>query len=104
MITLKEIKKNKGATLDNNFNNIELKKGYQVSIEDLEIVKVYKLTKKHLMTLLNKNKNLGIWIEKNNAYIDYSITINTKKEALKIGKQLNQISIFDWKNKKVVYC
>ena len=104
MTTLKEIIKNNGATLDNNFNMVNFNKGYQVSLQDIEVLPLYKLTKKHLIELLQDNKFLGVWIENKKVYIDYSKNIKTKKQALKIGKELNQISIFDWKNKKVVYC
>lgn len=106
MFTLKEIIKNGGITLDNNGNMVDSNKGYQVSVRDMEIIKVRDMRKKHLVELLTsieKNSCLGVWIEKGLAYIDNSKTIATKKEAVKIGKKNKQISIFGWNKKEVIY-
>ena len=48
--------------------------------------------------------NCGIWFENGIYYIDHSFRVNTKKEAMMIGKEHNQISIFGWKNKALAYC
>jgi len=103
MTTLKNIKANGGATLNANGEAVNYNKGYQVSIKDLYIMPVYKMTKKFIKTLLNDKYNLGLWIDNNKVYIDYSVNIKTKKEAVKVGKANNQISIWNWKKMDCIY-
>lgn len=50
------------------------------------------------------NKFVGVWIENGKAYVDISERIATKRRALEVGKERNQISIYDWKNNNVAYC
>ena len=102
MFKLKDILTNGGATLSKQ-NEVTYKSGYQVSIKDLEVIPKYKLTKKHLVELMQKHLYIGVWIENGKAYIDHSIHINGKKTAEAIGRRKNQISIWDWKNKTAVY-
>ena len=107
MFKLKDVKLNNGATLDKLGNVITHKDGYQVSAEDLEIIPAYRLTKKHLIDMLAKipnGSNLGIWIDNNKAYIDRSARISNKRLALKVGKALNQISIYDWATGDCIPC
>jgi len=66
-----------------------------------------KLTKKHLIDMLAKipnGSNLGVWIDNGKAYIDRSARISNKRLALKVGKALNQISIYDWKTGDCIPC
>lgn len=107
MFTLKQIKLNNGATLDKLGNMVNHKNGYQVSAEDLEIIPTYRLTKKHLLDMLTKipnGSNLGVWIDNGKAYIDRSARIGNKRLALKVGKALNQISIYNWKTGDCIPC
>ena len=107
MFTLKQIKLNNGVTLDKSGLPLSYTCGYQVSEKDLEIIPAYRLTKKHLIDMLNKlpkGANLGVWIDNNKAYIDQSIRVLSKKYALKVGKALNQISIYDWKTGDCIPC
>jgi hypothetical protein len=107
MFKLKDIKLNNGATLDKQGNPLQYKDGYQVSAEDLEIIPAYRLTKKHLLEMLAKipnGSNLGVWIDNNKAYIDRSARISNKRMALKVGRELNQISIYDWKTGDCIPC
>lgn len=104
-ITLKKIIENGGATLTTNFNAVTFGGGYQVSVEDYAVIKVRDLRKSFLEYLIkNTYLYVGVWIENGNAYIDISQNFKTKKDAMKIAKENNQISIYDWKNQKVVYC
>ena len=48
--------------------------------------------------------NCGVWFENGVYYIDHSFRVNTKHEALTIGKAHNQISVFCWRNKSLAYC
>lgn len=107
MFKLKDIKANKGATLNKQGESLNYKDGYQVSAEDLEVIPAYRLTKKHLIEMLNKipvGSCLGVWIDNNKAYIDRSARISNKRLALKVGRQLKQISIWDWKASEAIAC
>ena len=107
MFKLKDVKLNNGATLDKQGNELHYANGYQVSAEDLEIIPAYRLTKKHLLDMLAKipnGSNLGIWIDNGKAYIDRSARISNKRLALKVGRELNQISIYDWATGDCISC
>lgn len=107
MFKLKDIKANKGATLNKDGYPLQYNKGYQVSVKDLEIIPAYRLTKKHLIEMLNKLPKgacLGIWIDDGKVYIDHSVRLTNKQQALVYGKAHNQISIWDWQNSKAIPC
>lgn len=48
-------------------------------------------------------RNTGIWFENGIYYVDASKRITTKKEAVEIGNEKNQISIFGWRKANLVY-
>lgn len=48
--------------------------------------------------------NCGVWFFDSVYYIDHSKRVNTKREALEIGRANNQISILRWKDMGLVYC
>lgn len=107
MFKLKDVKANKGATLNQQGESLNYNKGYQVSERDLEIIPAYRLTKKHLIDMLNAlpvGANLGIWIDNGKAYIDQSVRMMNKREALKFGRANNQISIWNWKASEAITC
>ena len=107
MFKLKDVKLNNGATLNKQGESLSYAKGYQVSEQDLEIIPAYKLTKKHLIDMLNRlpmGKCLGVWIDNGKAYIDCSEYVNTKKQALKLGKQRKQLSVWNWKAGEAIAC
>jgi len=107
MFTLKQIKLNNGITLDKTGLPLSYVSGYQVSEKDLEIIPAYKLTKKHLIEMLNRlpvGANLGVWIDNGKAYVDCSQYIATKRQALKLGKQRKQLSIWNWKAGEAIAC
>lgn len=97
--TLKKIKNNGGLTLKNG-KPITYKSGWQVATEGVEttdINKVRELIKAY-------NGDCGLWLENGVWYIDKSHRVNTKREALKIGRAYNQISILKWNTMKLFYC
>ena len=107
MFKLKDIKANNGATLNKQGESLNYANGYQVSVKDLEIIPAYRLTKKHLLATLKTlpvGANLGVWIDNNKAYIDYSVKFNNKRQALAYGKAHNQISIWSWKASEAIAC
>ena len=97
--TIKKLTENDGLTLRNGAR-VTYKTGYQVATEGIEttnpeeaikIVKAYK-------------GNCGIWFSGGVYYIDKSHRVNTKREALEIGRACNQISVLSWRNMGLVYC
>ena len=48
--------------------------------------------------------NCGIWYADGIYYIDHSFRVNTKHEALTIGRQYKQISVYGWRSGKLAYC
>ena len=100
LATIKSIKRNGGATINKYGDRVTMKSGYQVSKRDLYIIPVNKLDKliiKEAMKLLkNRGEYLGVWIDNGNAYIDISVRIATKRDAMAKGHELNQLSVLRW--------
>ena len=48
--------------------------------------------------------NCGVWFENGIYYIDKSHRVTTKKDALQLGREKNQISILQWRTMKLIYC
>lgn len=97
--TLKRIKDGGGLTLKNG-KSITYKTGWQVATEGCtttDINKVRDLIKEYA-------GNCGLWLENGIWYIDKSKRVNTKKEAMKIGRECNQISVLKWSNMTLAYC
>lgn len=97
--TLRNIKNNGGLTLKNG-KAITYKTGWQVATEGVQttnINEVRGLIKKY-------NGNCGLWLENGVWYVDKSHRVNTKKEALRIGKECNQISVLKWSDMSLAYC
>ncbi len=106
MFLLKDIIANGGMTINKECESVKGTTGYQVSIQDMQIIKVRDLRKKSLIAMLDSlpaGSCLGVWIEKGLAYIDNSKLITNKKKAIDFGKAKKQISIYDWAKQEVVY-
>lgn len=97
--TIRKLTNNDGLTLKKG-KIITYKTGWQVATEGIETrdareainaVKVY-------------NGDCGIWYSDGIYYIDKSKRVNTKREALAIGRACNQISILSWRNMGLAYC
>lgn len=102
MINIRSIRKlseNDGLTLKAG-RKISYKSGWQVATEGIEAK-----TAREAMNAVKAYKgDCGIWYAGGIYYIDKSHRVNTKKEALTIGRTCNQISILNWKNMKLTYC
>jgi hypothetical protein len=102
LATIKSIKRNGGATINKYGNRVTMKSGYQVSKRDLHIIPVDELDKliiKEAMKLLERRgEYLGVWIDNGNAYIDISVRIATKRDAMAKGHELNQLSVLRWRD------
>lgn len=102
MINIRSIKKlqnDDGLTLKNG-RKIAHKSGWQVATEGVEC----KTPEEAMKAIKAYNGSCGVWYSEGIYYIDKSHRVATKKEALRIGRECNQISIFKWSNMSLAYC
>lgn len=102
MINIRSILKlaeNDGMTLKKG-NKITYKSGWQVATEGVEC----KTAREAINAVKAYGGNCGVWYSNNTWFVDKSKRVNTKKEALQIGREHNQISILKWSNLSLVYC
>ena len=102
MINIRSIRKltnNDGLTLKNG-KPITYKTGWQVATEGIQT----ESAREAIEAVKAYNGNCGIWFADGIYYIDKSKRVNTKREALEIGKACNQISVLRWRNLGLVYC
>lgn len=97
--TLRKLQNNDGLTLKNG-KAITYKTGWQVATEGIET----KDPAKAMKAIKSYGGNCGIWFSNGIYYIDKSHRVNTKHEALEIGRACNQISILKWSNMSLAYC
>lgn len=106
MVNIKEIIKQGGATLTSELKVASIKNGFMVSILGYEkkfdckdIINI----NNYILELQAKIKNkegyfIGLWVFKNEVYVDISINIIDKSDALEFGKKNKQISIYNIEN------
>ena len=102
MINIRSILKlteNDGMTLKNG-NKITYKSGWQVATEGVEC----KTAREAINAVKAYNGNCGVWYSEGIYYVDKSKRVNTKHEAMEIGRACNQISILKWANMSLAYC
>ena len=102
MINIRSILKlseNDGMTLKNG-NKITYKSGWQVATEGVEC----KTAREAINAVKAYNGNCGVWYSEGIYYVDKSKRVNTKREAMEIGRACNQISILKWANMSLAYC
>lgn len=102
MINIRSILKlaeNDGMTLKKG-NKITYKSGWQVATEGVEC----KTAQEAINAVKAYGGNCGVWYSEGIYYIDKSKRVNTKREAMEIGRACNQISILKWANMSLVYC
>lgn len=102
MINIRSILKlteNGGMTLKNG-NKITYKSGWQVATEGVEC----KTAREAINAVKAYNGNCGVWYSEGIYYVDKSKRVNTKREAMEIGRVCNQISILKWANMSLAYC
>lgn len=104
--TVNSIIKNGGATINARGERVVLRSGYQVSERDLLIIAVAEFNKNHITNAMNelttRGQYVGVWVDNGLVYVDISHRVSTKKEALRRGKILNQLSILSWKSGECV--
>ena len=97
--TLRKLANNDGLTLKKG-KPVTYKTGYQVATEGLETT-----DQKEAMAMIKAyGGDCGIWYSEGIYYIDKSHRVNTKKEALAVGRACNQISVLRWSNMGLIYC
>lgn len=97
--TIRKLNNNDGVTLKGG-KIIEYKTGWQVAIYGVEV----KTAREAIKAVKAYGGNCGVWFADGIYYIDKSFRVDTKKEALRIGREHNQISIFGWSRKNLAYC
>lgn len=102
MINIRSILKlrnNDGLTLKAG-KPIIYKSGWQVATEGVEC----KTAREAIKAVKIYGGNCGVWFAGGIYYIDKSHRVNTKREALEVGRQHNQISVLGWHNMSLAYC
>ena len=97
--TLRKITNNGGLTLKNG-RPITYKSGWQVATEGMETTDMHEAMK----MIKAYGGNCGIWFADGVWYIDKSHRVNTKREAMEIGRACHQISVLRWNGMKLAYC
>lgn len=103
--TIRNLADNEGLTLRNG-KIVEYKTGWQVGIQGVEC-KTPEAVSELLHKGMGRKGNIGIWYSNGIYYIDISKRITTKQDALKVGKLMNQQSIYGWRPRKagqLVWC
>lgn len=97
--TIRKLTNNDGLTLKKG-KIITYKTGWQVATEGIETTSA----REAINAVKAYNGDCGIWYSEGIYYIDKSKRVNTKREALTIGKECNQISVLRWRDMGLVYC
>lgn len=97
--SIKSLKNNDGLTLKKG-KKITYKSGWQVATEGIETTDV----REAINAVKAYNGNCGVWFADGIYYIDKSHRVNTKREAMEIGRACNQISVLNWKTMGLAYC
>ena len=97
--TIRKLVNNDGLTLKAG-KIISYKTGWQVADHGIEAYSHEEAVK----AVRRMEGNCGVWLENGVYYIDHSFRVDTRKEALEIGRKHNQISVFGWKRKNLAYC
>ena len=97
--TLRKLTNNDGLTIKAG-KIITYKSGWQVATEGHETGDIQEAMK----MIRQYNGDCGVWYSEGIYYIDKSHRVNTKREAMEIGRQCNQISVLCWRTMGLAYC
>lgn len=97
--TIKKLTNNDGLTLRKG-KPINYKSGYQVATEGIETASPIAA----INAVRNYKGDCGIWYSEGIYYVDKCRRVATKRDALKIGKECKQQSVFKWADKSLVWC
>lgn len=98
---LKKIIENGGATLNSDGESVNFDWGYQVSKKDCYILTVKNVNKilravNSLLSSIKSGEFVELWVDGSKAYIDISERIPRLYDAMRLGIERKQKSIFDW--------
>lgn len=97
--TIRKLTDNDGLTLKKG-KIITYKTGYQVATEGVECY----TAQEAIQAVRAYGGDCGIWYSEGIYYIDKSHRVNTKREALEVGRAHDQISVLAWKGMRLIYC
>jgi hypothetical protein len=97
--TIRKLADNDGLTLKAG-KIITYKTGWQVADYGVAVASAEEAIK----AVRRMGGNCGVWLENGIYYIDHSFRVNTKREAMAIGKEHNQISVLCWRTMGLAYC
>ena len=106
---IEEIKENGGGTYNKELKSISAKNGYMVSLQGFE--RKCK-TEQEIEKAITENMEiirgldgayLGAWIDEGIVYIDISVLVDNKEDAMQLGKLNNQLAIYDIQNNESIY-
>lgn len=96
---LSTLNNNDGLTLKRG-EPITYKTGWQVADYGMETSSI----KEAAEEIMRMQGNCGVWFAEGIYYIDHSFRVNTKQQAMEIGRLHNQISIYGWTRRVLAYC
>lgn len=97
--TIRKLRENDGLTLRHG-KPIVYKSGWQVATDGIEC----KTPEEAIKAVRAYCGECGIWYSEGIYYIDKSHRVNTKREALEIGRTHAQISVLGWRKMNLAYC
>lgn len=97
--TLRKLNNEDGLTLKKG-KVITYKSGWQVATEGKETTDI----KEAMLIIKEYNGDCGIWYNEGIYYIDKSHRVNTKREAMEIGRKCNQMSVLCWRTMGLAWC
>ena len=97
--TLRRLTNNDGLTLKKG-KIITYKSGWQVATEGIETTDINEAIK----AVRAYGGDCGVWFADGIYYIDKSHRVNTKREAIEVGRACKQISVLRWRDMGLVYC
>jgi hypothetical protein len=92
--TIRNLQENEGITLRYG-RIVRYKTGWQVGITGYECHTPEEVSIL-LHTTLKDERDVGVWRSQNIYYVDKGRHITTKREAVEVGREADQQSIYDW--------
>ena len=97
--TIRKLGNNDGLTLKKG-KIITYKTGWQVATEGVEVTTARDCIK----AVKAYGGDCGVWYSEGIYYVDKSKRVNTKREAMQIGRDCNQQSVLRWRDMGLVWC
>ena len=96
--TIRKLQENEGLTLKRG-QIVNYKTGWQVAFDGIEAHTPEEVME-YIRKFRNTYRNMGVWYSQGVYYVDACTRVPTKKIAVSIGNQCNQISVFAWHERK----